>query len=61
MNTQYLKMCAPRVNEVGHALVELWKEKMRRMPEGACLDIAEDIQLCTMVSSLHMGIFANIS
>lgn len=48
MNTQYLKMCAPRVNEVSRALAALWKEKILRMSEVDCFDVAEDIQHCTM-------------
>ncbi|KAG8877475.1 hypothetical protein FRC20_011144 [Serendipita sp. 405] len=48
VNTHYLKICSPRVNEVCRQLIELWEAKERVLPLGSCFDFSEDLQLFTM-------------
>lgn len=50
MNTQYLKLCATRVNEISSQLGELWELRAEKIPDGMCFDMSDDLQLCTMVS-----------
>ncbi|KAG8831682.1 hypothetical protein FRC17_002772 [Serendipita sp. 399] len=48
VNTQYLKTCSPRINDVCRQLVELWEAKERVLPPGFCFEFSEDLQLFTM-------------
>ena len=50
MGDAYLRKCTSRIVAVAQDLVQLFQLKAVMMPNGSCMDMANDLQLYTMAS-----------